>query len=139
MAALQHVKRPAGLPVAVPRDAVPLLDKVHINQLCSLLGPTRVESLLHLLSKELSDRPALIRRAVLAGDVSRARHESHSFKGATTSVGAMALGKVASVIEHAANLEAMAAALPALDRQAALTRLAISSFLPPDLSCQSSS
>lgn len=134
MTALQRVKRPAGLSILVPRDAVPLLDKVHINQLCSLLGPTRVESLLHLLSKELSDRPALIRRAVLAGDVSRARHESHSFKGATTSVGAMALGKVASTIEHAPNLQAMAAALPALDRQAALTRLAISSFLPPDLS-----
>lgn len=134
MTALQRVKRPAGLSILVPRDAVPLLDKVHINQLCSLLGPTRVESLLHLLSKELSDRPAIIRRAVLAGDVSRARHESHSFKGATTSVGAMALGKVASTIEHAPNLQAMAAALPALDRQAALTRLAISSFLPPDLS-----
>lgn len=134
MTALQRVKRPAGLPILVPRDAVPLLDKVHINQLCSLLGPTRVEALLHLLSKELSDRPAIIRRAVLAGDVSRARHESHSFKGATTSVGAMALGKVASTIEHAPNLQAMAAALPALDRQAALTRLAISSFLPPDLS-----
>lgn len=134
MTALQRVKRPAGLPILVPRDPVPLLDKVHINQLCGLLGPTRVEALLNLLSKELSDRPALIRRAVLAGDVSRARHESHSFKGATTSVGAMALGKVASMIEHAPNLQAMAAALPALDRQAALTRLAISSFLPPDLS-----
>ena len=112
-------------------DNLPLLDAAHINQLCAVLGSSRVENLLALLSRELADRPAMIRRAVLAGDLSRARHESHSFKGATTSVGAMALGQVAAAIERAPDLKAMAAALPALDRQAARTRHAIAAMLTP--------
>jgi HPt (histidine-containing phosphotransfer) domain-containing protein len=112
-------------------DDVPLLDQTHINQLCAVLGPTRLDGLFDLLVKELADRPALIRSAVLAGDVNRARHESHSFKGATLSVGAIALGSAAARIEHAADLAAMIAALPALDRQAARTRVAIRILHPP--------
>ena len=126
--------RKTSLAAAAPsaaEDAIPLLDATHINQLCAVLGPTRLDGLFDLLVKELADRPALIRRAVLAGDVTRARHESHSFKGATLSVGAVALGSAAARIEHAADLTAMIAALPALDRQAARTRVAIATLLPP--------
>jgi HPt (histidine-containing phosphotransfer) domain-containing protein len=108
----------------------PLLDQPHIDQICAAIGSSRFDGLLRLLAKELVDRPAQIRRAVLAGDVSRARHESHSFKGAATSVGAMALGVSAAAIEQASDLQAMAAALPALDRQAARTRAAITALLP---------
>lgn len=135
MNAMQGLKRRAGRPIPVPDDKLPLLDKVHINQLCAVLGSTRVEGLLNILSKELADRPTVIRDAVLAGDVSRARHESHSFKGATTCVGAVALGKVAAAIERAPDLQSMTAWLPALERQAVRTRRAVIGFLP---SCSSS-
>ena len=88
-----------------------------------MIGRPRFDDLLNLLAKELAERPATIRRAVLAGDVTRARHESHSFKGATTCVGAMALGAAAAAIEHAPDLAAMAAALAApRRRQATRTR-----------------
>ena len=108
----------------------PLLDQTHINQLCVAIGSARFDGLLDLLEKELAERPATIRRAVLAGDFTLARHESHSFKGATTSVGAMALGKAAATIEHAPDLSAMAAALGILDHQALLTRRAIANMEP---------
>ena len=112
------------------RDDNSLLDRAHIDQLCAVLGSKRVAALFVLLSKELESRPMVIRNAVAAGDVSRARYESHSFKGATTSVGAVALGKVAGAIERAPDLQAMAAWLPALDRQAARTRRAFAGFHP---------
>lgn len=108
----------------------PLLDWTHINQLCVTIGSARFDGLLDLLEKELVERPATIRRAVLEGDLTLARHESHSLKGATTSVGAMALGKVAATIEHAPDLSAMAAELGILDNQAILTRRAIAKMLP---------
>jgi len=112
-----------------PADA-PLLDQAHINQLCVAIGSARFDGLLDLLAKELVERPATIRRAILDGDFTRARHESHSFKGATTSVGAMALGAAAATIEHAPDLPAMAAALGILDQQAAWTCRAISTLRP---------
>ena len=116
---------------------VPVLDRAHIHQICAAIGRLRFDGLLKLLANELVDRPATIRQAVLAGDVSRARHESHSLKGATTSFGAMALGNAAAAIEHASDLAAMAARLGILDDQAARTRLAIATMLSsgmPDLS-----
>jgi HPt (histidine-containing phosphotransfer) domain-containing protein len=125
----RQMKRSAGLLAPAERNNPPLLDKAHVNQLCAVLGSTRVEALFDLLSKELASRPALIRDAVIAGDVSRARHESHSFKGAATSIGAMALGEAAARIEHAPDLDAMTAVLPALDRQAARTMDAITGLL----------
>lgn len=103
----------------------PLLDQTHINQICVAIGSARFDGLLDLLEKELVERQATIRRAVQAGDFKLARHESHSLKGATTSVGAMALGEAAATIEHAPDLSAMAAALGILDRQTLLTRRAI--------------
>jgi two-component system, OmpR family, sensor histidine kinase TorS len=130
MNAMQGLRRCAGKSNPADDDKPPILDKARINQLCAVLGTTRVEGLLDLLSSELTSRPALIRSAVLAGDFSRARHESHSFKGATTSVGAMALGKAAAAIEHAPDLQAMAAALPALERQTVQTLHAITALLP---------
>jgi HPt (histidine-containing phosphotransfer) domain-containing protein len=111
----------------------PLLDQIHINQLCVAIGSVRFGFLLDLLATELVERPATIRRAILAGDFARARHESHSLKGATTSVGAMALGKAAATIEHAPDLLAMAAAIDILDQQAARTRRAIANMLPTSL------
>lgn len=108
----------------------PLLDQTHINQICAVIGRPRFDGLLELLVKELAERPARIRRAVLAGDVSRARHESHSFKGATTSVGAMALGEAAAAIERAPDLAAMTVALAVLDAEAMRTRHAIANMLP---------
>lgn len=108
----------------------PLLDQTHINQLSVAIGSARFDGLLDLLQKELVERPATIRRAVQAGDFTLARHESHSLKGATTSVGAMALGKAAATIEHAPDLQAMTAALGILDHQALLTRRAIANMLP---------
>ena len=128
MTVVHGLMRDVGnLAPAVPGNP-PLLDKAHINQLCVVLGLTRVEALFELLSRELADRPAVIRKAVLAGDLNRARHESHSFKGATTSVGAMALGRAAAFIEQAPDLSAMAAALPELDRQAVRTRRAVANL-----------
>ena len=82
----------------------PLLDQTHNNQLCVAIGSARFDGLLDLLAKELIERPATIRRAVLDGDVTLARHESHSLKGATTSIGAMALGAAAAAIEQASDL-----------------------------------
>jgi HPt (histidine-containing phosphotransfer) domain-containing protein len=108
----------------------PLLDQAHIDQICAVIGSSRFDGLLRLLATELAERPARIRRAVADGDTSRARHESHSFKGATTSVGAMALGEAAAAIEHAPDLTAMAAALGTLDAAAARTRHAIATMLP---------
>ena len=125
----KHAKR-SRTERAAGHGHFPLLDKAHINQLCAVLGSERLEGLLRLLSTELTNRPVLIRGAVLAGDLSRARHESHSFKGATTSVGAMALGQAAEAIEHAEDLRAMTAALPALDRQVARTLGALAALLP---------
>ena len=118
---------------ASPPDAaaeVPLFDRVHINQISVAIGATRFEGLLALLAKELVERPAIIRRAVLAGDIARARNEAHSLKGATMSVGAMALGQAAAIIELAPDLAAMIAALAILDRQAEQTRKAIATLLP---------
>jgi HPt (histidine-containing phosphotransfer) domain-containing protein len=112
---------------------VPLLDQIHINQLCVAIGSVRFNILLGMLATELVERPATIRRAILAGDFTLARHESHSLKGATTRVGAMALGKAAATIEHAPDLSAMAAAIGILDHQAARTRRAIANMLPTDL------
>lgn len=112
---------------------VPLLDQVHINQLCIAIGSERFDGLLDLLAKELVERPATIRRAIAAGDFTSARHESHSLKGATTSVGAMALGAAAAAIEHAPDLSAMAAAIGVLDQQAARTRRAIANMVPTRL------
>ncbi len=112
---------------------VPLLDQIHINQLCVAIGSARFHVLLDLLATELIERPATIRRAILAGDFTLARHESHSLKGATTSVGAMALGQAAAAIERAPDLPAMAAAIGILDRQAARTRRAIANMLPTSL------
>ena len=108
----------------------PLLDQTHNNQLCVAIGSARFDGLLDLLAKELIERPATIRRAVLDGDVTLARHESHSLKGATTSIGAMALGAAAAAIEQASDLPAMTAALGILDQQAARTRRAIATLLP---------
>ena len=108
----------------------PLLDQIHINQLCVAIGTERFDVLLDLLATELIERPATIRRAILAGDFTLARHESHSLNGATTSVGAMALGAAAATIEHAPDLPAMAAAIGILDQQAARTRRAIANMLP---------
>jgi len=118
---------------AAKTTSVPLLDQIHINQLCVAIGSVRFNVLLDLLATELIERPATIRRAILAGDFTLARHESHSLKGATTSVGAMALGKAAATIEHAPDLRAMAAAIGILDHQAILTRRAIASLLPGNL------
>ena len=118
---------------ASPPDAtaeVPLFDYIHINQISVAIGATRFEGLLALLAKELVERPAIIRRAVLAGDIARARNEAHSLKGATMSVGAMALGQAAAIIELAPDLAAMIAALAILDRQAERTRKAIATLLP---------
>ncbi len=112
---------------------VPLLDKVHINQLCAAIGSERFDVLLDLLAAELAVRPVTIRRAIVAGDFTLARHESHSLKGATTSVGAMALGQAAATIEHAPDLPAMVAAIGILDRQAARTRRAIAKMLSTGL------
>lgn len=65
---------------------------------------------------------------------SRTRPAARSdFKGATTSVGAMALGKAAATIEHAPDLQAMAAAIGILDQQVVRTRLAIANMLPTNL------
>lgn len=114
----------------VAMAVVPLLDQIHINQLCVAIGSARFNVLLNLLASELVERPATIRRAILAGDFKLARHESHSLKGATTSVGAMAMGKAAATIEHAPDLSAMAAAIGILDQQAARTRRAIANMLP---------
>ena len=121
---------PSLVPSAAPEDTLPPLDKAHIDQLRAAIGATRVEGLLGLLAKELAERPALIRNAVVCGDVARARHESHSFKGATLSVGALALGRAAARIEGAGDLAAMATALASLDRQASRTLHAITSLLP---------
>ena len=110
-----------------------LLDKTHINQLCAAIGPARFDQLVTLLAKELVDRPTIIRRAVLAGDFARARSESHSLKGATMSVGAMALGQAAAALELAPDVAAMNLALADLDRQVARTRQAIATLLPPSL------
>ncbi|MEO7635049.1 MAG: Hpt domain-containing protein, partial [Sphingomicrobium sp.] len=56
--------------------------------------------------------------------------EAHSLKGAATSVGAMALGQAAALIELAPDLPAMAAALPTLDRQVTRTRQAVEALVP---------
>ena len=133
---LPAVRRPSRELVkahAGKKATVPLLDQVHINQLCAAIGSTRFGVLLDLLATELVERPATIRRAIVAGDFTLARHESHSLKGATTSVGAMALGQAAATIEHAPDLQAMAAAIGILDQQAVRTRRAIANMLPISL------
>ena len=109
---------------------VPLLDRAHINQLRGAIGSGRFDGLLGLLANELIERPATIRRHVLAGDIAGARSESHSLKGASTSVGAMALGQAAAAIELGRDLKTMRRALDFLDLQAARTRGAIESWLP---------
>ena len=108
----------------------PLLDTTCINQLCAAIGSTQFDGLLDLLAVELEERPAAIRNAVLAGDVERARSEAHSLKGATMSIGAMALGQAAAATELAPDLEAMTATLKNLDRQVARTRKAVENLLP---------
>ena len=112
---------------------VALLDKAHIDHLCAAIGPARFDGLIALLTNELVERPATIRRAVQTGDCARARSESHSLRGATMSVGAMALGQAAATLELAPDLAAMTSALANLDRQVARTRKAIATLLPPGL------
>ena len=101
--------------------------------MCVAIGSARFDGLLDLLAKELVERPATIRRAIAAGDFNSARQESHSLKGATTSVGAMALGAAAAAIEHAPDLSAMVEAIGILDEQAARTRRAIANMVPTRL------
>ncbi|MGH6659587.1 MAG: Hpt domain-containing protein, partial [Sphingomicrobium sp.] len=85
---------------------------------------------LELLTVELDERPAEIRRAIVAGDLEAARRQAHSLKGATTSIGALALGQAAADLERAPDLESMAAMLKVLDRQTARTRRAVEALLP---------
>ena len=65
-----------GAPAKTAR--APLLDWTHINHLRVTIGSARFDGLLDLLEKELVERPATIRQAVLEGDLTLALHESHS-------------------------------------------------------------
>lgn len=117
--------------VAAPRKGeVPLLDTTNINQLCAAIGSTSFDGLLDLLQVEMAERPAAIRIAVIAGDDALARQEAHSLKGACISIGAMALGQAAAMIELAPDLQAMNAALETLDRQTMRTRQAVEALIP---------
>lgn len=109
---------------------VPLIDTTNINQLCAAIGSTNFDGLLDLLEVELAERPATIRVAVVARDTARARREARRLKGAATSIGAMALGQAAAMIELAPDLTAMTTALPTLDRQVMRTRQAVEALIP---------
>ena len=128
--------QPEETPTSDPINAGPptvdfsIIDATKFNQLCDVIGPTSFDRLLDLLQVEMAERPAAIRLAILAGKQALARQEAHSLKGASISVGAVALGRAAAVIESAGDLATMSAALPALDRQTMLTRQAIEALIP---------
>ena len=81
--------------------SVPAIDFKHLDELETVLGKTKLHTLLDMACDELTKRPATMRGLVKGDDLAPLRKEAHSFKGAVASVGLVAAARAAKAVELA--------------------------------------
>ena len=123
---------PSLVSSSVEVEAVPI-DAERVAELRLVIGPAKFETLLRMFARELTDRPAEIRRCAASADLTALRSHAHSLCGAVANLGAIGVERAARSLEIAAEGPECELALARLDVETARARLAIAQLLdePP--------
>jgi signal transduction histidine kinase/CheY-like chemotaxis protein/HPt (histidine-containing phosphotransfer) domain-containing protein len=121
----RHLSQVAAA-VEIPQPASTLvqnaLETERVAELRMILGQSKFLAVVRLLTAELIEAPAEIRRCAMASDSAGARARAHSLKGAAANFGAALVARSAMAVELALPGPELELALGRLDEECARTR-----------------